>query len=192
MGMVRRINGKITKEYRAWKAMKSRCYSPSTKGTNYDKNNIIVCNRWLNSFENFHEDMGICPNGYSLDRIDNNKNYSPDNCRWTDNSTQTSNRGSFNKIFTYNNESKVLKQWAKDFDINYITLWSRIFKYGLSFEDSIKKDPFDKLIEYKGRKQTITQWCLELNLPRQTIIDRKHQGWTPEEYFEKPIKKIKI
>jgi hypothetical protein len=189
---MKRINGKMTREYRAWKAMKSRCYSPSTKSGNYKKNNIKVCEEWKNSFENFLKDMGKCPNGYSLDRIDNLKDYSLDNCRWTNMKTQSSNRGSFNKIFTYNNKSKTLKQWSIDLEINYMTLYTRIYRSGLSFEEAIQNDPYNKLIEYKNKKQTLKEWCDELQLPLQTICDRKFQGWSIEDCFEKPIKKVKI
>ena len=187
---MRRINGKITKEYRAWKAMKSRCYSPSTRGTNYDK--IKVCDEWINSFDKFYIDMGLCPEKFSLDRIDNNGDYCKENCRWSDSVTQNSNRGGFNKVFTLGIESKVLKHWAKDLNINYNTLWTRIFRDGIKFEDAIKNDPYYKLIDYNGEVMTLTDWCEKLNLPRQTIIDRKHRGWSPKKYFETPIKKIKI
>lgn len=192
MGSIRRINGVITKEYAAWKAMKARCYSSCNKDLNYQKNNISVCERWKNSFENFLEDMGNCPKGYSLDRIDNNGNYTKENCRWTTNTIQTSNRGEFNKIFTYNNQTHTLKEWSKILNIKYTTLWLRIYRSNLSFEDAVKEDPFNKLILYKGEKKLLHEWCKILNLPLQTIIDRKFQGWSPEKYFETPIKKVKI
>lgn len=192
MGSICRINGIITKEYRAWKAMKARCYSQCNNNSNYQKNKIIVCDRWLKSFENFLEDMGNCPNDCSLDRINNNDNYHKENCRWVNQLTQCSNRGDFNKLFTFNNETHVLKEWSKILNIKYTTLYLRIFRSGLSFEEAIKKDPFNKLIEYKGEKKLLHEWCKILNLPLQTIIDRKFQGWSPEKYFETPIKKVKI
>lgn len=192
MGSIRRINGKVTKEYQAWKAMKARCYAPSANIGNYKLNNVQVCERWINNFENFLEDMGKCPENYSLDRINNNENYSLENCRWTDNTTQTSNRGEFNKIFTYNNESKTLKQWSKELNIKYTSLWTRIYRDNLTFEEAIQKDPFNKLIEYKGEKKLIKDWCLILGFKPQTIYDRRVAGWTIEECFETPVKKFKI
>ena len=82
-----------TKEYRAWSSMKSRCSNPNVASyPNYGGRGITVCDRWLNSFENFFEDMGEAPEGFELDRIDVNGNYTPDNCRWVDESTQAKNR----------------------------------------------------------------------------------------------------
>ncbi len=134
-----RIDGKITKEYRAWKAMKARCYAPCNKDMGkYQALNIQVCNRWLNSFDNFMDDMGECPSkNHSLDRIDPSKNYSPENCRWTTWKTQSSNRGSFNKIFEYNGEIKILKDWARIFNIKYTTLYQRIYRSNMTFEQAI-------------------------------------------------------
>lgn len=87
----------LTPEYRAWKKLKSRCSnrnSPIYKY--YGGRGITVCKRWLESFENFYEDIGPKPKGraLSLDRIDNDGNYEPGNCRWADQSTQNRNRRS--------------------------------------------------------------------------------------------------
>ena len=82
-----------TKEYKAWQHMKDRCYNWNDKRyLDYGGRGIIVCDRWLNSFENFIDDMGFCPDGYSLDRINPNGNYEPSNCRWADKITQANNK----------------------------------------------------------------------------------------------------
>lgn len=135
-----RENKKITKEYNAWKAMKARCYSPCNKNMGkYQALNIQVCERWLNSFENFMDDMGKAPDiNYSLDRIDPFKDYSPENCRWATWKTQSSNRGNFNKVFEYQGESKILKDWAKFFNIKYTTLYQRLYRSKMTFEEAIK------------------------------------------------------
>ena len=83
-----------TTEYRTWGSMKSRCYN---KNTNYYKHyggrGIIVCQRWLNSFENFLADMGIKPSpSHSIDRKDNNGNYEPANVRWATDTEQACNQ----------------------------------------------------------------------------------------------------
>lgn len=81
-------------EYRAWTNMKTRCYNQKSKRyVDWGGRGIKVCDRWLNSFENFYADMGPKPApGYSIDRIDVDGNYEPGNCRWADAKTQRNNR----------------------------------------------------------------------------------------------------
>lgn len=139
--------------------MKSRCYSPSATKGKYKENNIQVCPEWRNSFETFYSDMGTCPEGFTLERIDNLKDYSKENCKWASRTTQTKNRSEFNDIVTYSGKTMVLKDWAREFDIKYTTLYQRIYRSGLSFEQAIQKDPFKKLITIGEESKTLKQWC---------------------------------
>lgn len=93
-GLSRDAEGNKTPVYRAWAAMKQRCYNPRCAGyRHYGGRGITVCDRWLQSFANFYEDMGDVPaSGYSLDRVDNDKGYSKENCRWATASEQSSNQ----------------------------------------------------------------------------------------------------
>lgn len=75
-----------------WRGMKERCYNPANASfKNYGERGIRICDRWLHSFDDFYSDMGSRPKGYSIDRINNDGNYEPDNCRWADAKTQANN-----------------------------------------------------------------------------------------------------
>lgn len=81
-------------EHRAWVEMKRRCYDVSRPGyKNYGGRGIKVCEQWRSSFNAFMADLGRKPDpSYSLDRIDNDKDYEPGNCRWADRETQSRNQ----------------------------------------------------------------------------------------------------
>ena len=131
--------GRYSKAYSSWRSMKRRCYQETNKVFhNYGGRGIKVCDRWLESFENFYNDMGNCPNNYSLDRIDSNGNYTPENCRWSTNIEQQRNKRS-NKIILdlqtgifYTSTSEFLE----NHNISKSTFKSH--KNGLTKEDKFK------------------------------------------------------
>jgi hypothetical protein len=123
--------GKATKTYDAWKSMRKRCYDKKYKNyQHYGGRGITVCDRWLNSFENFLEDMGEPPDGLSLDRIDPNGNYRPDNCRWASPREQARNRRT-TKFIEFGGKSQLLCDWASEVGITPEALSIRIKKWGL-------------------------------------------------------------
>lgn len=87
-------NQKVTPEYRSWSSMKKRCLRPETPNYKYwGGKGVIICDRWLNSFENFLADMGLRPKGTTIDRWPNKRgNYEPGNCRWATPKQQRENQ----------------------------------------------------------------------------------------------------
>lgn len=83
----------VSRTYISWQSMKARCYNETHDAyPYYGGRGIVVCDRWLNSFEVFYEDMGVRPPGRTLDRIDSAGNYEPGNCRWSSDTVQRNNR----------------------------------------------------------------------------------------------------
>ena len=181
-------------EYRTWKAMRARCYAPcNANDGNYQKLGIKVCERW-DSFANFYADMGDRPEGHSLDRIDNSKDYEPNNCRWATVETQVKNRGNFNINITYNGKTQCLKDWAREYKIPYVTLVFRVKRFPeLSFEEILNyKDPRSKKFAWQGKEYTRDELCEMYNIPKINFYDRIHKGWSLEKILTTPVKNSPI
>jgi hypothetical protein len=127
-----------TVEYKTWSRLKTRCYNKNNeKYKNYGGRGIKVCQRWLNSFENFLEDMGKRPEGrYSIDRIDVNGNYEPDNCRWATDLEQMNNTTT-NKLITYKEKTQTLSQWARELNIDADIISQRLIRDKWSVEKAL-------------------------------------------------------
>lgn len=86
-----------------------------------------MCERWLTSFEDFYADMGPRPSKkHSIERIDNNKHYSPENCRWSTRKEQNRNRRN-NRLLTYKGETLSMVEWSERLNISYEVLACRMF-----------------------------------------------------------------
>lgn len=125
-----------TPTYKTWAHMLYRCTNPSSHSyKDYGGRGITVCERWL-TFDNFFADMGVKPEGTSIDREDNDKGYYPGNCRWLDKTGQANNRRS-SRIIAYNGCEFTMAELARKFDISLGTLWFRL-DAGWDIEKALK------------------------------------------------------
>lgn len=126
-------------ESRAWRAMIKRCYNPNTAHfSRYGGRGIKVCPEWVNNCSQFILDMGKRPTHiHSLDRIDNNKNYSRENCRWATKSEQAINR-STNVFITAYGKTQTVIEWSRETGIHRNTLLYRI-RSGKPPEECLKE-----------------------------------------------------
>lgn len=134
-----RTHGKSgTKEYRAWPAIRRRCGNPRDAAYQlYGGRGITVCERWQESFEAFLDDMGPAPSPkHSIDRIDNDGPYSPENCRWATQTEQMRNIRS-NRLIAYDGRTQPLTAWAEECGVSAPTLWARIVTYGWTPERAL-------------------------------------------------------
>lgn len=132
--------GMRTRLYDIWNNMKQRCLNTHRADyRRYGGRGIKVCKEWMN-FKNFEK--WAISNGYSnkltLDRVDNNGNYEPINCRWANDDMQRNNKRTSHFV-TYNGKTQTIKQWANELGINYYTLHSRINKRHWDIVKALKK-----------------------------------------------------
>ena len=169
-----------------WYKMIDRCKNANRKDAKsyYDKG-IRVCAEW-HTYENF--ESWSLENGYTdnltIDRIDSNGNYEPSNCRWITIQEQQKNKCT-NVMVTYNGETLCMSDWAKRFGINRVTLESRIYDLGYSFEEAIKKEKGSQktnvIISYGGNTYTQSGFAKFLGCTPQWIYILRKKGLTPEE-----------
>lgn len=139
-GMSRASGGNKTRVYQAWTNMISRCeYTAAKHFHRYGGRGIKVCARWRESFEAFLEDMGEPPEGCSLDRIDNNGDYEPSNCRWANQKTQVANRSVCNFI-EVNGSKVLLLNHCEAIGVSHNMVRKRL-KRGWSLDDALKVGP---------------------------------------------------
>jgi hypothetical protein len=118
--------------------MKRRCHNPRfINFRNYGARGIAVCERWRNSFTAFLEDMGACPDGLELERIDNEKGYEPGNCRWASRKEQCRNSRK-NHFITANGKTLPLSQWSEETGVRAATIRRRIRVLKMSPEQALQ------------------------------------------------------
>lgn len=126
--------------YNIWAGMKSRCLNQNLeKWKDYGGRGITVCQRWIDSFESFLEDMGDAPDGFTLDRKENSGNYEKSNCRWATSSDQANNTRQ-NRFLEFNGKRMTISHWADEIGIDSHILYNRL-RRGWSVERAITEPP---------------------------------------------------
>lgn len=190
-------NSRLNKVY---DSMKRRCCNPNDHAyKSYGGRGITVCDEQLDktivpntygsskgwiAFRDWALDNGYAE-GLTIDRIDNNKGYSPDNCRWVSVKEQNNNKRS-NHLITYKGKTQTLAQWCDELRLVYHRTKIRINQYHWSVEKAFENKDYTRHrnITYKGKTQHLAEWCRELGVSYRVVQGRMNKlHWS----FEKAI-----
>jgi hypothetical protein len=172
--------------YRAYRGMFNRCYNQNQKSyKDYGGRGIFVCERWQGKggFKNFLSDLGERPENATLDRINNDGPYSPENCRWASCDEQANNKRN-NRWITANGKTQTMAQWAKEIGCNPSNIIYRI-KSGMTEEQAvttpIAERPNSKLTADDARyvkenypMMTSSQLAAKLGVSKKTVLNIIH------------------
>lgn len=164
--------------------MKERCYQRTCdKYHRYGGRGIKMCDRWKNSFLYFYQDMGKRPSPeHSLDRINNDGNYEPGNCRWATALEQANNR-STNVWKIVEDHVYTVKQLAQHLNINRQTFETRLAS-GMSLEEAMTKPVVKQIYTHNGETLCLMDWSEKCNIPYRRLYYRLvTRGWS----FERSI-----
>lgn len=167
-----------TPDYKTWIGMIARCTDQNHKSYhNYGGRGISVCERWANSIEMFIADMGPRPTQkHTIDRVDNDGNYEPGNCRWATTKEQGRNKR-VNRYVTYRGESKCVAEWAEQFGIHKDAIYDRLSS-GWSIEEALttpiltENSMRAKRIAFCGRSLSVTEWAEQIGITARTLRRR--------------------
>ncbi len=170
-------------EYTAWVAIKQRCYNPKHDSyPQYGGRGIAMFEPWKESYDLFLEHVGRRPyRGYSIDRIDTNVGYFPGNLRWASASQQQRNRRD-NMNLTFDGETKLVRDWAKQLGISITAINGRL-KKGWSPERTLTEAVNTWKTRYltaAGTTLSLTEWSAKTGINKNTIRGRLSAGWPAE------------
>lgn len=125
-------------EFSVWSTMKTRCYNPNAWNYKYyGGRGVAVCQRWLDSFDNFYADMGSRPTAqHKLERENNNLGYGPDNCIWTTQKLQCRNRSN-GRYVEYKGRRMTVAELAESVGIRQTVLYLRLFTLGWDMDSAL-------------------------------------------------------
>ncbi len=191
----------LTPEYRCWTAMKQRCLNPKNADyPDYGGRGITICDRWMNSFENFLADMGPRPEGMTIERVEVNGGYAPENCVWASYHAQSRNTSRNIKV-AFQGKTQCLKDWAAELGMDFYTLRGRL-KAGWSVQDAFTKPSATKReamlaaqalghhrVAAFGQTKTVAGWSQESGLSRNCLGRRLAKGMGAEQALRMPSRR---
>lgn len=147
--------------YKRWINIKTRCYNENRSDYKYyGGKGIIMCDEWKNDFMSFYD--WSMENGYfdelTIDRIDVNGNYDPDNCRWVDTKTQLNNMSS-NKNIEYDGKTQTISEWSEELNMKYSSLYGRLESHKWDIERALTEELYSahKKYYYNGEYHTLPE-----------------------------------
>lgn len=172
-------------EYNAWRGIKQRCYNKKNKKYyRYGGRGIRVCDRWMQSYEDFYEDMGPRPSDlHSIDRIDNDGDYEPNNCRWAAKLEQMENCSNTRRI-EVDGELLPLRKAAEKLQMELNVLRERI-KRNKKDRDLTVPLLQKKLYTYDGLTLSVHAWSKRKGMPYFTLWNRLRKGMSIDEALNK-------
>ena len=186
-----------TRLHKTWQNMRNRCRNKNSKDyPDYGGRGIKVCDDWINSYESFRDWAVVSgySDGLSIDRIDVNGDYCPENCRWVTQKEQSRNTRR-NIHVEKDGFSGCLLDYCVLNDLNYHTVISRLnlgwpIEEAISSTDTIKNyRKKEIMLTYHGKTMNATAWCKELGIPKTNLFRRLDKGWDTEKCFETPFRK---
>ena len=175
--------------YNIWGGIKSRCGNKNYE--HYGKRGISVCDEWKNSFISFRD--WAMQNGYTenltIDRIDVNGNYCPENCRWVTPKEQMSNTTRNIKV-TINGITKCVAEWCEEYGILQTTVYQRVTNFGWNYHDAITTPvrTRNRMITINGVTKLEKDWCAEKGMSRRLFRYRIHNlGLSEQEAILRPV-----
>ena len=188
--------------YYVWKNIKNRCCRTCHATYKwYGGRGITICDEWKNdpvAFIAWCKSHGY-KDGLQIDRIDNDKGYSPDNCRFVTPKENLQNT-STNVRLTYRGETRTIAEWSEQLGLPYAVIRER-YCHGWDIEDiftmpvnkNLRRDKSKvQMLTYKGETHTLSEWAKITNLKWWTVQNRVRLGWSPEKILETPEKRRRI